>query len=162
MIEITGSLPEAVMHICCNMRPADKEEVFALRWSDSPLDLAEDMMHLRGPQWVAWLNAEPVALIGAHLMWPNLWSVYAFGTKKFQQVGLPLTRHVRRVMMPGLKIVGALRAQCLSLSTHTEAHRWLESLNARKESVLPKYGRNGEDFVMYSWTEESQLVHGRR
>lgn len=162
MITLTGLLPEAVMSVAANMRAKDAAEIYATRWTDSPIDLAESVMRAIGPGWVAWIGAEPVAVIGAASMWPNVWSVYAFGTDEFRRVAPYLTRHIRKVMMPGLMIVGACRAECRSIATHTEAHRWLERLSARREAFLPKYGRNGEDFVLYSWTEESQLVPRRR
>jgi hypothetical protein len=162
MIQITGCPPEAVMSVATNMREKDKEEIYATRWTDSPIDLAESVMRSHGPKWAVWTEAGPVAVAGAALMWPGVWSVYAFGTDDFRRVAPYLTRHIRRVMMPGLVLAGAHRAECRSLGTHTEAHEWLEKLNATREADLPRYGRNGEDFVLFSWTKESQLVFRRR
>lgn len=146
------------MHVAANMRQKDREEIYATRWTDSPIDLAEDVMQAPGPKWTAWADALPIAVCGAAVMWPNVWSVYAFGTDDFRRVALHLTEHIRKVMIPGLVIVGAHRAECRALLTHTEAHRWLELLGARREADLPGYGRNGEDFALYGWTMESVNV----
>jgi hypothetical protein len=47
------------------------------------------------------------------------------------------------------------RFEARALSTHTHALRWLSMIGARQECVLPAYGKNGEDFVMFGWTQRS-------
>ena len=164
-LDILPADPLSVMHICRNMREADRAEIFALRWSDNPMDLAEDTMNVRGPKWVAHVEGVgPVAAYGAAPMWPGVWSLWLYGTPHFQQIGGRLTRHIRRVMIPALTIAGAHRAEARSLSTHTEAHIWLDRLGGRREAVLAGYGKNGEDFVVFSWQVGLNDVHvrGRR
>ena len=149
--------PAAVLHVCANMREADRAEIYATRWTDSPLDLAEDMTRIPGPKWVAWHEGiGPVATYGAMPMWPGVWSLYFFATNHFQRVAWSVTRHIRRVMMPSLAIAGAHRAEARSLISHVEAHAWLEQLGARREGELKGYGRGGEDFVTFAWAVESR------
>jgi hypothetical protein len=153
----------SVMRVCSNMRPADREEIFALRWSDNPMDLAEDTLAVRGPKWVAHVDKYgPVAVYGAAPMWPGVWSLWLYGTPDFDRCGGSLSRHLRRVMMPALAIAGAHRAEARSLSTHTEAHSWLERLGGRREATLHGYGKNGEDFEVFAWKVESEDVLLRR
>lgn len=34
---------------------------------------------------------------------------------------------------------------------HIEAQEWLETLGAKREGTLKRYGRDGEDFHVYVW-----------
>ena len=156
-VTITACVPEGVLHIASNMRESDRAEIFATRWSASPIDLAEDLVRIPGPKWVAWDTvAGPVATYGAMPMWPGVWSLYCFATDYFPQVAWYVTRHIRRVMMRSLAIAGAHRAEARSIVSHTEAHAWLERLGAHREATLKGYGKGGEDFILFAWAVESR------
>lgn len=151
------------MQICVNMRPEDREEIYATRWSDSPIDLAEDTMAIPGAKWVAHVaGLGPVAAYGAAPMWPGVWSLWLYGTPHFHRIGGRLSRHLLRVMLPGLAIAGAHRAEARSLSTHTQAHQWLERLGGQREATLKGFGKRGEDFYVYAWQVGSVDVLWRR
>lgn len=155
--------PVSIMHVATHMRESDRDEVYATRWTRSPIDLAEDICRIPGPKWVAHAaGVGPVAAYGAMPMWPGVWSLYLFATDHFTQVAWDVTRHIRRVMMPSLAIAGAHRAEARSSASHTEAHAWLERLGAEREATLKGYGRNGEDFILFVWAVESVNVHPQR
>lgn len=140
------------MRVAIDMRAADRGEIYATRWTDNPIDLAEDVVRVPGPKWVAWKKGiGPVAAYGATPMWPGVWSMYMFATPHFQQVAVAMTRHIRRVMLPSLALAGAHRAQAASSASHVEAHKWLKMLGATNESTLKGYGRNKEDFFLFAW-----------
>jgi len=149
--------PVDVRYIVDRMRERDRQELFALRWDDSAEDLAEAVMSWGEFSWVAGLGNEPIAAIGATLIHPGNWQVWAFGTDRWPEIALSLTRHVRRVMTPALLESGMLRSECKTLDIHTNAHRWLEVLGAEKESENPNYGRNGETFFTYVWLRDKLL-----
>lgn len=151
----TGPVPDAVLYVASNMRAIDRAEIFATRWMESAIEVAEDTTVYPGFTWVGWLDTDPVVVFGAKPLWPNVWTVFAYATDKFQQIAWNVTRHIRRVTIPALVLAGAHRAQCHSLATHVEAHKWLESLGAVRECVVPRYGKGGEDFVLFGWTLES-------
>ena len=46
---------------------------------------------------------------------------------------------------------GAHRLECRSMEGHVEAQRWLETIGATREATLHGYGREGEDFHVYTW-----------
>jgi hypothetical protein len=142
-------------HITRNLRPRDKEELFATRFGDDPEAFASSIAQTGSFQWGVYLDGVPVAAIGAMPRWPGVWSMWAFGTDDWPKVALTLTRHVRRFMIPALLRAGAHRADAAALATHTDARRWLEAVGAKPENVLDKYGRNGETFVLYVWTRET-------
>ncbi len=143
-----------VLHVAANMRAADAAEIYATRWNDSPEELAADCMCVGGFCWSAGLE-RPIAVIGALPIHPGVWSVFMFATDEFERIGISLTKYVKRVMIPALVQSGAHRAECRSAEGHTVAHRWLESLGAKVESVAREYGRNGEDYRVYVWRREN-------
>jgi hypothetical protein len=165
VVELRDSTLEALAYICANLRERDKQEIFALRWEDNHMQLAADTFACGALQQIAFLDGEPVAVVGAHPMWPGVWSVFAFGTDKWSKVVLALTRYVRTFIIPALYNGGCRRAQCFALETHTDARRWLELLGATAEVVLPDFGKDGETFVLYSWdrfrTRSNPLISGR-
>jgi hypothetical protein len=148
---LTDASRVALTYICQNLRERDREEVFATRYDESPESLAEQTLMCGDFQWIAWRDGLPVASIGAYPAWPNVWTVWAFGTDDWPRVALTLTKHVQRFMIPALKNSGAHRAQCFALDTHHDARRWLVALGAKEGPRLDKFGKNGQTFVLYSW-----------
>jgi hypothetical protein len=152
-----------VQYVCRNLRDRDAEEIFATRFHDDPDQLASEIATVREYSWCAVVDHEPVAIIGAYEKWPGVWSVFAFGTDRWPEVVLTLTKHVRRVMIPELFERGAIRADCHALETHDDARRWLTALGAKEGPGLDNFGKNGQSFVCYCWTRETTkgLVHVR-
>lgn len=140
-----------VLAVAENLRERDRAEIFATRYGDDPLDLARDTVRTGAFRWGAYADGRPVAMIGAFPRWPNVWSVWAFGTDEWPRVVRALTRHVRSFMIPALYHAGAVRADCHALETHTDARKWLTYLGAREANRLDFFGRNGECFVEYVW-----------
>lgn len=160
-VRLVTPTPKGMIHIAQNMRAPDREEIFATRWDDDPVSLALDSCAITEMSWMALLDDEPVAAIGATPLWPRCWSVWAFGTDKWDNVVLTLTKHVSRFMFPAITAIG-LRAQCFTLSTHTQAHRWLEFCGMDREATLPNFGKNGETFYLYAWRRDTGRTPGRR
>lgn len=142
------------------MRQRDREEIFATRWDDDPEKLVKDVM--AGGEF-GWVFGDddglPVAALGAIPVWNGVWEVWMFATDEWPRVSLGVHRFIKRTMIPALESVGYHRAQCRALDRHTEAHRWLLSLGAYKESELPNYGRNGETFYLFCWTRPVSRPH---
>lgn len=144
---------DGALHVAAGMRDADYREIFATRWNDDLVDLTVDCLNARRFSWIACADdGTPVAVVGAWPTHPGVWQVYFFTTDRWSQISLSLTRWIRRVMIPALRNAGAHRAECKSLSSHTEAHRWLEFLGASQEATLRGYGKDGEDFLLFVWT----------
>ena len=144
---------DSVKHVAINMRSKDREEIFATRWSEDPEVVAEMIETLKPIGFVALADdGEPVCVLGAYEMWPKVLSVFMFATDRWNEVSIGTTKAVKRTLIPYALSEKFIRAECKSLSTHEDAHRWLESLGASKESEHPCYGKNGETFFTYSWT----------
>lgn len=145
----------AVQYVAVNMRQRDKDEIFATSWTDSPFDLAENVIGLGGVKYLACAGDEPVACFGAAPNHPGVVNVWLFGTPSFPRVLPDVTRFIIRAMVPLLVDQGVHRAHCLSLATYPEIHKWLRLLGAREEGVKARYGKNQEDFVEFVWSVES-------
>lgn len=144
---------EDALSVARRMRDADRREVHACRWNNDDDGLAYDVvMYDTHMKWVADWNGTPTALIGAVNIWPHVWSVFMVATDDFHHIGFPLTRFVKRDMIPGIKMLGAKRAEARSMASHVTAHRWLKALGATQEATLRNFGKNGEDFVVFAWT----------
>jgi hypothetical protein len=144
---------DALRCVCANLRESDRREINALHWDEDPDRLVRSVLYCPDAAWLAWIDSRPVAAVGATPMWPGVWSVWAFGTDEFRQVGLLLTKHVRRFIIPMIQRASGHRAECKTIEGHHEAHRWLESFGLQREGTHPGYGRNGETFHTYARTE---------
>jgi hypothetical protein len=144
----------AVEYVCLNMREIDRAEVFGMRAHDDALILAREIVAVApyGKVGVAAHEGRPAAIVGVTPLWPGVWSAWAFGTDEWDRVAIELTRYALRVLRPFILERGAHRMQCESRIDHVEAHRWLELLGARPESILRRYGRDGSDYVQFAWT----------
>lgn len=144
-----------VLYVTRNMREWDRREIFATRFNDDPDQLAMDVMRWGPFWWVAGAEVDgrdrAIAVIGATEVWPGMWSVGMFATDDFHHIGLPLTRWVRRSMIPAIVKQGIRRGECRSIEGHEVAHRWLEMLGAKPEGELKAYGKGGETFITYVW-----------
>lgn len=151
---------EDVEYIIANLRERDRAEIFATKWVDDDHSaLVEAILHAGAFQWAAYLDGEPVAMIGATPRWPGVWSMWAFGTDKWPRVARRLTKHAKRFMFPALMNAGAIRADCYALETHADARRWLTALGAIEEQRLANWGKNGETFVCYCWLRKTPNDH---
>jgi hypothetical protein len=147
------TLDEALF-VAKNMRPADRKEIFATRWNDDVFDLALDCTFVGKFGWIASLD-EPIAVMGCAPLHPGVWSAFCFGTCRFSGISTDLTKFIIRVVCPALVAAGAHRLECWSIDGHTDAHRWLKILGAKRESVRRNYGRRGEDFYCFAWDFDS-------
>lgn len=151
---ITASDANPVREICYNLRDGDRHEAFAQMRHDSAHVLAHNIIHDWGPlSYIVYRYEKPVAVLGAMEMWPGVWSAWLLATDDFSKVGKTVTAFIHRDMSPLLRALGCHRLEARSLATHTEAHRWLESLGAKREALLKNYGKNKEDFIIFHWDE---------
>lgn len=146
----------AAYHVSANMREIDREEIFAARWNTDVDELAGDCMACAPMAWAAHADGEPVAVFGARPQHPGVWTVWLFATENWPKVAFGVTRFMKKAMFPAIVETGAHRIYCASLDKHVDAHRWLEkAFGARKEAVIPGFGRRRENFFTFAWTAEN-------
>lgn len=91
-------------------------------------------------------------------MHAGVWALYGFGTDAWRDIWREVTRTARRDMMKAVTDAGAHRAQCVSPANHKDTHAWLRMLGATLETPMPKYGKGGQDYVMFAWIKETEDV----
>lgn len=150
-----------VLYVVRNMREKDRQEIMATRFSEEPEDLATDAMMSEKFAWQWMYGINPVGVMGALPLWPGMWSVWMFATDDFPFVSFSMTRFARLVIVPTLRR-HAHRVECRTMETHVEAHKWLKFLGGEQESILKNYGKNGENFYIYTLGGNLKNVFLRR
>lgn len=149
---------ETIRYVAANMRAIDYREISATSWADNrrdlALDVAERYSRYTDTMYVAGID-KPTAVIGWIPVWPGMWSVSMFATDNYHLISKDLTKFACRDIIPALGRGGAHRIECRSHADHTQAHAWLEFLGMSKEATLPGYGKNGEDFFVFSYVRSS-------
>jgi len=154
-----GSAP--LKHILDNLRPLDRQEMFATRsHNDTGRVCQEIMFFCEMTGTIFWHDQEPVAVMGYLVTWPGVASVWAYGTPKWPTVFKSVTRTIIRETIPGLLKQRVHRAEARTLHGRNETGRWLLSLGAQHEALLFEYGRNRETFAVYAWSDHD--VDGTR
>lgn len=146
--------PEMVHQIARNMREWDKREIYATRCNDDPDEVAEFALACGKVSWVAGRGDKAIAAFGCAPLWPGVWSMWLFATDDFNQIGISVTRLVKKSIVPMLFDAGAHRLEARSMEGHTDAQRWLEVIGAQREGgPLRGFGREGQDFHVYTWAK---------
>jgi hypothetical protein len=149
-----------ILDVARRMRAADRLELEAGLWDASPEAIAHGMS-APGRIALACGRARAEAVVGIAWRAPRLVEVAMIATDAFPRIALPLTRHVRRALMPALLARGVIRAECRSIEGHVAAHRWLLALGAAPEAMLDDCGKGRERFVLFAWTLARLEAAGR-
>jgi hypothetical protein len=160
-IKVTGVSPFALSHIITNLRPEDREEIEAVRGKGfDRLRMSMELCQLAATHdgWIFWNGAtdEPIAALGAWAMTPKVAGCWAFGTVDWPLAVKAVTKHVRKIMIPGLLQAGFHRAECRALASREDTERWLTGLGWRAEAVLVGFGVRREDFTLFAWIANEQ------
>lgn len=149
MIRPNPSL-NAVRYVCQNLRQKSLDEINGLMRVNMD-DFAAYLHSREGFHWVGYHDTLPAALIGAYPQRPGLWSLYGLGTDDWHHIWRDVTRVARRDMMRMVLETDCRRAECLSLADHHDTHKWLDMLGASHRAEMPKYGIDGQDYILFSW-----------
>lgn len=136
------------------MRPADRREVMAVRFSDRVEDLVDDLTRALPHAircFVLGRDGAPVAIVGAWLTSPGVATVLMIATDDWPAIAGPATRWVRKVAIPAVLGRTVRRAECKCWSEHAVSRRWLKRLGFVEEGRVRGLGRGGEDFVQLAW-----------
>lgn len=142
-------------YVAANMRLADWEEISCqCPPSIRTLDVAAWSAQAREAYTVQ-RHGQPIAAFGVHDATPagNVLSIWAWGTLEMPRAVPEISRWIRQAV-PRWIGEGVTRVEARSIVGHTAAHRWMRKLSAR-ETELPAFGRDGQDFVLFFWTRET-------
>lgn len=154
-IRITPATLRDLSYIAANLRPEDRAEIDCQfdEWSPALLALTA----LQGFAYVAELDGNPEAGFGAAEQRGGLWIAWSWGTRRMRRCVPGITDFFHAVLGPQVAARGAWRVEARALAANELALRWLARLGATQRCLLPGYGRNGEDFLLYDWTRTSHL-----
>jgi hypothetical protein len=161
-VQATPVTAEGLAYIVRNLRPRDRREIFALRWDDDEAQFVAHVYASAGDLWRMWaIDSEPVAVNGVIPVRPGVVIAGAFGTSRWRSVVKPMTRWSLDYVIPILRQAGYHRGEAYVLAENTDSRRWIELLGGEIEAVLKGFGRNREDFLLYTWdlTREKEQRH---
>jgi len=142
----------ALEFLCFNMRDVDRREIYGNLPTANPLEWAA-MIHQgvarNGCAWIARCNGRPAAVMGVCENFPGNWQVFSFGTEKYRRV-LVYFKPKLDLMIAFGRERGMHRLECKSLASHKDAHRCTRFLGLGDPVLLRKYGRDGDDFLLFS------------
>lgn len=150
MIKI--ATPEDVRYVAERMTAHARAERLALSHGDDAVAVALTFFnapHLAVTIWGG-TTGTPIAVFGVVFPHPGVASTIFFATDQFRHVALATTRFVRKKLFPILLSTGIHRLQCCSMDGPEGTHSWIEAFGARQEAFLYQYGRNGEDFRLFT------------
>jgi len=143
-----------IVYVARHMRLIDRTELYAFDETENPEKLARELTLYERYHWCAFIDWRPVTIISAIEQSPTLWRVGMFSTEEWPKVALSCTRFFYRTMAPTIYDLGCNRAECRSIVSHTEAHKWLDSLGAMRECTIHDVGPKRESYIQFSWTRE--------
>lgn len=150
VVEIVPLTGDDALYVARSMRDVDRREISATLWSFTPWDFAVDCTRLPGSAWAALVDGEPVAIGGIALNQPGVGQAWMVGTPKLPLAAVTLTRFCKDVTHRMLtEDSGINRIQAFSAAFHTEAHDWLNAVGLNAAQPLQKYGKEGEDFILF-------------
>lgn len=152
--------PELVRQVAHNMREWDRREIFATRRDDCADALADAALGCGHIAWTSGRDEDPIAAFGVAPMWHGVWSMWLFATDDFGQIGISMTKLIVRTIVPMMIEAGAHRLEARSMEGHADAQRWLEVIGAKREATLAGFGRDGQDFHVYTWPAASAAREG--
>jgi|TARA_R110000744_G_scaffold18158_2_gene48949 hypothetical protein len=145
--------PQDIFTVAQKMRDKDFNEISSLLYVDDRDELAFNLSNKISNFETVYVvgDTEPVAIVSYIPVRPGVWSLGMFATDKFKSVGLYLTKRIIRDIIPALDRAKAHRVEAFSIDGYDEVHDWLDFLGLQEECTLSKYGKNGEDFKVFSW-----------
>ena len=147
---IGGLTPYGLEFVLGNLRDADEAEVRATIHKGSAEATAKLIAAIPGPKWEARTerDAEPAAVGGFVPIWPGMGSGWMWGTGRWDEVIIEVTRAMKYHILPTLDARGVHRIECRVMASNTASIHWLEMLGFKREAVTAQFGQGREDFVL--------------
>ena len=146
--------PGLIALVAYNMRARDRDEMAALGLGLDSTRLAERLALARYGFVACADDSTPIAACAGEEHLPGLVGWSFFATAHLPEIGLALTRHLRRITIPTLCEAGVRRAEARSLKGYDWAARWMASLGFRDLCVLKRFGAGGQDFILWELTDD--------
>lgn len=147
-----------VVDIAKRMCEGHRRSACALADTDDPVAAIEAFKHSRHVGGTIWHGARPAVAIGAVLIHPGVASSFLYATDDLPKVAVELVRFARNALMPSLQRAGIHRVHALAPTDEPTNDKFHRLFGGKKEAVLRRYGKNGEDFTLYAYLWPRGLV----
>lgn len=146
---IQGLTIEGLLWVLGHLRGHDEAELLATVDQGDIETTGHLIWMIPGPKWEALApDGEPAVIGGFTPIWPGLGSGWMWGTDRWDEVVLEVTRAMKRHILPALDAKGVHRIECRPMADNVAAIRWLELVGFRQEAVTAQFGRGCQDFVL--------------
>jgi hypothetical protein len=150
---IQGLTIDGLLHVLAHLRAHDEAEVRATIDQGDIESTGKLIWSIPGPKWEALAgDGEPAVIGGFVPVWPGLGSGWMWGTDRWNDVVLEVTRAMKRHILPALDAKGVHRIECRPMANNDAVIRWLGLVGFRQEAVTAQFGRGFEDFVLCART----------
>ena len=158
---IGGLTPFGLEFVLGNLRDADEAELRATIGRESAEATSKLIASIPGPKWEARTesDAEPAAIGGFVPVWPGMGSGWMWGTDRWNEVVIEVTRAMKHHILPTLDARGVHRIECRAMASNTASIRWLEMLGFKREAVTAQFGQGREDFVLCARVAHAARCH---
>jgi hypothetical protein len=157
MIHFGDATPAQVYYVSLKMRERDFKELSAVNFDMTREELASSLAERFGSFPFAFsfcLDDEPVCIWVGITTHPGVWSIGLWATPKFPKIAKFVTKMCVTHIFQAIMETGCHRIECKSIVGYNAVHKWLLFLGFRQsEHKLEKYGKNGEDFLIFEWIE---------
>lgn len=155
MIDIVPATLSEYSFIAANMRQEDQDEIYCqLPPEATSLDIAIFSLSGRFAYTARWRGKAVAAFGFSQLsLCGSVYSGWMWGTRDLPRAVPRISRYSWAVIAPKLVAAHVRRVEVRSRSGHLEAHKWLTDVGAKWECKLLDYGRDGEAFELFVWTE---------
>lgn len=153
IIKIKPAEFEDILFVARNMRPCDRDECFAQRWNDDPIEFAMDVYRCPGIKWAVVCDRVPITIGGLIFNAPKVAQSFMFSTsggapEHLPQAWLKISKHSLKLFREVFDKTDIQRIEVSIIEAKKAAQGWVERMGFRLESVLSKKGKNGEAFIL--------------
>jgi hypothetical protein len=144
---------EYAKYITANMSKDDLAEILATHWLDTTEGFAEQCFNAAGINLCALANdGTPIAMGGVALLQPKIGTAWMVGTERMIEKRLEVTKHCKQGIKKSLDSGLVHRVHAFASGLHYRTHPWLLAIGLKQETILKKWGKGGEDFILFSLT----------
>ena len=139
-----------LLFLAMNLRPEDTLELSVTRDIDDANDLAWAGAYSRWKKVAIW-DRRPVFAFGATQVKgePRV-QVWGFGCVHAVHALKPVTKYIKKIMIPEILSSGAIEAQAVSHPANAASHRWLQFLGFRPKATITGVGPRKQDMLLFT------------
>lgn len=151
---LPNARPDEIEKLIEEMRQEDQEEAAAWGLEKDEL-LLNTPLFTSGPSWVVYWDDRPVFAMGLYPTHYRAFNVWGFGSDEANKVMGELGRWMKRHWFEEVfQMIGARRIEVKLPIGSEKAWTWLMWLGAKLEGKLKRFGVDGQDFIILSYTDE--------